>query len=311
MLRLKRKGLRRFGIIRRLLLDLMCCLKTEKMEESVLKITKLVFKLICLALTTFMSITQVLRYIDNNDKASVTFRRFNHSPRDRYPTYTICFENQNRRGEFYNQTYLLNKFGINGSDYFQMISGLDVNGYLPKSSMLSDIDFELASIHPKEIIREYFARYNKGKHRYVKSQLNKNLKVNRDLSWINPIQAEYIESKDGKALEFSKQLPFYKSYQDYNRICLTRNNTYRKGMSYSFEHLAIWTRRIKNFDKIRIYFHHPYQAMRTFFNRFYSKPYISLDLQKRRNYNNIRFRFSQLSVLRKRRDANNPCIPDL
>ena len=82
-------------------------------------------------------------------------------------------------------------------------------------------------------------------------------------------------------------------------------------MSYSFEHLAIWSRRIKNFDKIRIYFHHPYQAMRTFFNRFYSKPYISLDLQKRRNYNNIRFRFSQLSVLRKRRDANNPCIPDL
>ena len=150
------------------------------------------------------------------------------------------------------------------------------------------------------------------RRKYIASNhSSENLKVNSDLSWINPIQAEYIESKDGKALEFSKQLPFYKSYQDYNRICLTRNNTYRKGMSYSFEHLAIWTRRIKNFDKIRIYFHHPYQAMRTFFNRFYSKPYISLDLQKRRNYNNIRFRFSQLSVLRKRRDANNPCIPDL
>ena len=144
---------------------------------NVQQITKLVFKLICLVLTTFMSITQVLRYIDNNDKASVTVRRFNHSQRDRYPTYNICFENQNLRGEFYNQTYLINKFGINGSDYFQMISGLDVYGYLPKSSMLSDIDFELASIHPKEIIREYFARYNKGKHCYVKSQLNKNLKV--------------------------------------------------------------------------------------------------------------------------------------
>ena len=81
--------------------------KYLKMDKSMHKITMFVFKLTCLSLTAYMSVTQFLRYLDNNDKASVSFRLFNHSPRDRYPTYTICFENRKQGENVFNQTWSL------------------------------------------------------------------------------------------------------------------------------------------------------------------------------------------------------------
>ena len=280
------------------------------MEEAILRLLKFGFMLACLVLTTYMSITQIIRYLDNNDKASVTFRHFNQAPKDRYPSYTICFENKKFRRKFFNQTYLMNTFEMNSSDYFKMMGGRKTAGMFFNSTILSDIDFEMATTHPKEIIGEYFVRYNKGNHQDVKADGIINLVVNSDLSWINPFQAEYLKSTFNVSFNFSKQLPFYKSYQDFNRICLTRNNTYRKGMLKSFERLVIWTRRLKTFDRIKIYTHHPYQGMRTFFKRFYAKAEKAIGLEYN-NYNSIKFRVAHVSVLRKREDANYPCNPDI
>ena len=280
------------------------------MDKSMHKITTFVFKLTCLSLTAYMSVTQFLRYLDNNDKASVSFRQFNHSPRDRYPTYTICFENQKRRENLFNQTYLMNTHGINRSEYFDIIRGMNTSEHLKNSTMILDIDFEMATIHPKEIISEYFVTYNKGLHQIVKATGLKGLKVNTDLSWVNPIQAEYLKSTYNTTFNISQQLSFYKIYQDHQFICLTRNNTYRKGMVRSFERLVFWQRRMNSFDRIRVYFHHPYQGMRTFFERFHEKAYTSLHLNAKK-FNSFKFRIAQVSVLRKREDANFPCNTDV
>ena len=282
------------------------------MDKRLHKITIFLFKLTCLSLTVYMSVTQFLRYLDNNDKASVSFRQFNHSPRDKYPTYTICFENQKRREFIFNQTYLMNTYGIKRREYFDIISGMHTseNSKDSDSTITSDIDFEKATIHPEEIISEYFVRYNKGLQRFVKATAIKDLKVNSDQSWVNPIQAEYLKSTYNTTFDISQQLSFYKSYQDHKFICLTRNNTYRKDMVRSFERLVIWTKRMNTFDRIRIYFHHPFQGMRTFFERFHDKAYASLHL-KAKKFNSFNFRIAQVSVLRKRHDANVPCKTDV
>ena len=222
--------------------------KTLKVEARLLRMTLFGFKLICLSLTVYMSCTQFLRYLDNNDKASVSFRQFNHSPRDRYPTYTICFENQKRRMNLFNKTYL-NLYGINRSHYYNMIRGVYIDEVSLKSSIIADIDFERATTNPKEIVSGYFVRYNKGPHRKVNAEAIKNLRVNSDLSWVNPIEAEYLKSLYNTTFNISKQFPFYKNYQDFDRICLVRNHTYRKGMVRSFERFVMWTRRINNFDR--------------------------------------------------------------
>ena len=154
------------------------------MDKKMYKITMFIFNLTCLSLTAYMSVSQFLRYLDNNDKASVSFRQFNHSPRDRYPTYTICFENQKRREFLFNQTYLINTYGINRREYFDIIRGMNTseNSNYSDSTVTSDIDFEMATIHPKEIISEYFVRYNKGAHRIVKATAINDLKVNTEPS---------------------------------------------------------------------------------------------------------------------------------
>jgi hypothetical protein len=262
------------------------------MAKLINKIPLIVFRLLCFLLAIYMSITQIRKYFGNKDKASVTFRQFNHAPRDRYPTYTICFENQNYQRSFYNQSYLKNGFGINASDYLNHISGR-INNETHNFINLSNINFEMAAKHPENIIREVFVGYNTGKQELVNSELAKHLKVNKRLSWVNPLEIKFLNAKLNQSggNNYSDKFPLYKTYQDYDRVCLSRKNDYRHAFSRSFERLAIWSRRRSYFDKIRIYIHHPSQGMRTFFQRLGTKAVIARELRYR-NFNIMKFFFT-------------------
>ena len=84
--------------------------RSDKLTAAAL----VVIRLICIFFAIYMSINQVYKYIANEDKAIVTYRKFHDSTRDEYPTYTICFEikkgnkknNEKLSGNFFNQTYL-------------------------------------------------------------------------------------------------------------------------------------------------------------------------------------------------------------
>ena len=52
----------------------------------------IIFKLACFFLAGYMAVTQICRFIENQDTSSISFKRFNRTPKDKYPTFSLCFE---------------------------------------------------------------------------------------------------------------------------------------------------------------------------------------------------------------------------
>ena len=45
----------------------------------------------CFMLAVYLTILQILRYLENNDASVIAFKRFNEPLGDKYPTFTFCF----------------------------------------------------------------------------------------------------------------------------------------------------------------------------------------------------------------------------
>ena len=285
------------------------------------------FRLICILLVIWMSVTQILKYLANEDKASVSYKKFHDSPIDRYPTYTICFSIKNNNwgsGNFYNNTYLTDEHNLTNFDYLNILWGDNLFRTQGKNQVVksyndtdvSKIDFEKAAKHPIDVMSDYFVGYNTGLHLKTGRKKMRTVFIDRSRSWVNPEEFEiqmttakiYLNNDDYRS-SFSKIFPFYKSYQDAERICLTRRDEYRNKVTRDFEHLTHWTWKENYFQKISIYIHHPNQGMRLFFQKFQSKTLTDRNTQKltSQDFNNMRFSINHVSVLRKRPDSNQPC----
>ena len=69
-----------------------------------------------------MALLETLRFLSNNDTSSIAYKRFNETPDDRYPTFTICLLSY---GPHYLQEIFNNElrtqFGINGQEYNKLL----------------------------------------------------------------------------------------------------------------------------------------------------------------------------------------------
>ena len=93
-------------------------------------------------------------YLDNEDSSSISFRKFNASPRDRYPVITLCFNNN-----MYNNEEL-SKHGYSSRQYFSMITGLK-NVTIDEMSKIPE--FSNVTIRLQEVARFYKLRSIKNK----------------------------------------------------------------------------------------------------------------------------------------------------
>ena len=104
------------------------------------------FKITCFILAAYMTILQVLRYVSNDDISTFAYKQFNKSPRDKYPTFTLCF--QSNVGDIFNHSYLNGTIGENdknGRIYMDVLYGKDVDDVFFRTLLLED--FEKATIN--------------------------------------------------------------------------------------------------------------------------------------------------------------------
>ena len=284
-----------------------------------------IFRIVCIAIAIWMSIDLTMRYLENEDKASVTYKKFHDSPRDRYPTYTLCFQSL-KRSSFYNETYLKHEFNLTKFEYQSILSGdvwnrgsNDSLKMMYKKKDITKIDFEKAAKHPMDVISDYLVGYNMGQHTEFGRKKMGALKIVENRSWFNP---EYdlnmttwpkLLVDHRSKTRFSKIFPFYKSYQDDQQICLTRRNEFREKVTRSFEHLAYWTWKNDYFDRISVYMHHPGQGMRQFFQKYGTKALTDriflFNAKTSKLQNVMKFSVNHVSVLRQRPDGNQQCDP--
>ena len=99
----------------------------------------------------FFTILQMQRYLQNDDISRFAFKQFNVSPRDKYPTFTICCSSY--IGEIYNDKYLKSVIESNGRTYKTILSG--IKDSISDETILKktlNINFQNASIKLKRIL---------------------------------------------------------------------------------------------------------------------------------------------------------------
>ena len=83
--------------------------------------SKVTFKLVCFLLAAYMTITQIVRYLENRDASSISYKKFNQTPRDRYPTFSICLQGAELYS--YYDTFMMNSLGITSTQYVLTLNG--------------------------------------------------------------------------------------------------------------------------------------------------------------------------------------------
>ena len=71
-----------------------------------------------------MGLTQVLRYLDNNDSSSIQYKTFNESPLDVYPTFSVCLFSMDRYSlHHFTRNEVEEKTGLTESEFDQLLKG--------------------------------------------------------------------------------------------------------------------------------------------------------------------------------------------
>ena len=257
--------------------------------ESV-KYLRTFFKFVCFILVGVSIGSLIHRWVQNNDASSIGFKQYNDKKHDIYPTYSFCFLSTGNGALFtYFEMELMTKFLLHPADFELVMKGekvFDNFGYTDFGN-ISGIRFEEYMVRLEEIVISLEFLTTSG-HDYT-----------------------YDNSEGhGNVTGYDKEWPFYISHVDPTTICFSRKSKYVQTLIRKSDAVLFSLEKMKKWNKLlyfNIYAHHPGQLTRVF-----DKPIFStlLDVVNKEN-NHLIFSVSQVSVLRKRPNANFPCDPKL
>ena len=247
------------------------------------------FKLCCLFMAGYMIFLQALRYFENEDTSSIHYKKFNDSPQDIYPTFSICFEDKHYG--IYRHGALLETLGFTRSEYVKTLMG--------ENFPLNNATNVVTNVTTNPNIL-------KSSHSHFRMDF-------KDL--FEDFKTKALNHSEKITLKYDigdKNVPFYVGYQDPVRICYTRKSFNEKGIILKVDQL--WTKKIKiliarlsMLATFNIYLHYPGQLIRSFSKSIYERSFMWITRQN--HY--VSITPVLVSVLRKREDAYPRCNPNL
>ena len=84
-------------------------------KTILLQRAKVVFKFACFFFAIYMTIIQVARYLEDKDAPVIKYRKYNQAPRDKYPTFSICFKGTHLY--WYHDEKIFDSYGVTESKY--------------------------------------------------------------------------------------------------------------------------------------------------------------------------------------------------
>lgn len=267
-----------------------------------------IIKAFCVSCAVYVSIKEVNTYYEDNDISTISSRQFNASPKDKYPTFTICFKGDGiyKREVFeknvkfiYKETHIKYQYSIKS-----ILSGDFWYNFNINSTLLSSIDPRTYTLKPYDALMSYLER-----------------KILRDASiwWYKKehgVVKRPLECNNSDKCETLSTFPFVVSYQDPMRICFTPNIVHNSSLIRNFDSVELDLDQLKSqfgilydYEEMSLYLHHPGQLLRNF-----GKEAIRLvlgDLGKSESGEMITLSIYFISLLRRREDTNPPCNPNL
>ena len=250
---------------------------------------KVVFTLTCLSLAMYMTATQIERFYQNEDGSSVTYKVFNETPRDKYPTFSLCFKGAELY--WYARLKVWNAYGISVSQYDLIMKG--------KTGARYRYNYD-TMLYSKEVL-DITNVTNTGFDE--KWYLNiSELLVDVEYTTENPTNDFHFAEGKG-----SKESLFEVGYQTADTICFTRKSnevpgTIRLNDLVSLRK-SVLGHRIFASTFLSIFVHYPGQLMRNF-----GFPAFQNQFDQIKSWEMVfEVTISEVSVLWKRPSANSPC----
>ena len=243
-----------------------------------------------------MTLTQIMRYLENRDASSITHKFFNQFEQDKYPTYSICVTGN----ELYlsHEELLFNALGVNSEQYIDILKGYGWRYKFDTSQLL----------YTKETLKFE----NISDYKFASEDLKEDLiplHPGDIITWAH-FGAEAINDtvvyRSSKEDTMTLGIPFFTSYRTPDEICFTRKSKDRLGAIRSHDLLAmnpfLLTPGKHLFAELRIIFHYPGQLIRNYGNPSYRSTFASM----RRN-TVLQLTVSHVTKLINRPDSNIRC----
>ena len=243
-----------------------------------------------------MTTKQIIRFLENADSTSIEFRPFNLAPKDKYPTFTICYTGYD--AHWNKAQAIFRTFGLHPSKFGEMLKGEDVFSY----------EYNYTSRLYKKTpvdIRDYphldIQRFS--------------LKISEVLTGLEfGTQPEdngvsFGSSDFGKRLD---RIPLEVGFNTSDTVCFTRSSeepldTLRTYDWLSFNKSVLTDERFKNVV-LKIFVHYPNQLMRS----FHMPAFRSILGETSYSWTKLlKITIGKVTILRKRAGSNVPCDEDL
>ena len=248
------------------------------------------FWIVCVSLLAFMTSKEIARFGRNRDTSSISFNKFNSSPKDTYPTFTICFQKNKTNKPSENKT-------TESSDNKMFKRQRKKNRKTKTKDEKKDLNFNdllRDETDIRNMVRQYFTMDTS------KNKIDKwKLKTKGDLpSPSNPLIS----------LSNSSVWPFYKSYHERDKICFTKAEAFKKNFIKWIDGVIFDSQRLEEVGRryILIYVHRSNHLIRSFGEEVAKMTMTkeSGDLNKE-----LIIKISGVNVIRKRPDAKETCNP--
>ena len=245
-----------------------------------------------------MTIKQVMRFLENDDSTAIHFRRFNLSPKDKYPTFSICLGGSELY--WYQQEAIFKEFQLSGAKLGEMLKGNDAFSYeYNYTSMLyNKVSVEISQ-HPD---------IDLGQFSLQASDILTALKYDTEHE---ETSIRYGRGKTGKLVS---QIPLYVGFNTSDTVCFTRTsdhflNTLRSYDWLVFNSSVFGNEKYKNVD-LRLVVHYPQQLAREF-----HRPVFRSKLGSRATSTGtddfwskfLKITITKVRILRRRSDSNIGC----
>ena len=208
-----------------------------------------VFSLGCFALAIYYGVTQVIRYIENNDLSTITQQTFNDVPNNKYPTFTICLKGKDVYWK--NEKMLLDQTGLSSVQYVDLLEGKGGFGH----------------------------KYNEKSRLYEKENINVSRALQMDTSSIFLLKSDVIVGTHffaennlqsthygyGKETANLQDAPFHIGHRNPDESCFTRDSNDATGLIRVYDEVLLNRTLLhpgNNMNlEVKIIFHYPGQLV--------------------------------------------------
>lgn len=270
-------------------------LQALKNKKRVIKHIKFTFILVCMLLAGYMTLKETFRYLENSDASSISFKEFAKTSQDTYPTFSVCITDDQKHDDFVGLIYSYYK-----NDIQHTLSSWNILDYMAFPKVLQGQAIQTDSINGDT--------YTQFDARNISIDYFNSLTIDlKEL--VNMVEFQTVKNTiEIESMNSDSKLPFYVSYQDPETLCFTRKKDEGKhGVRISdlvsFYKYQILDR-FHGGTVFNFYLHHPGQLLRVLDTPIFKSTVDQFkDLERTR----LIFKISQVSILRKREDANVPC----